>query len=643
MRTVRRLYFYLVALISLEVVVWGVISLARNLFDEVLVGGAANLMATGLSLLLVGIPIFLLHWMLAQRDARRDSEEHDSRVRALFLYAARFGLLTPVAQNLLALISRAALSIFREDFTRALIGSGQTFADNVVAIVVNLVIWVYIEQTLRRDWAEVKESDALVDVRRLYRYVWVLYALLLVCTGVYQVVHYIFFVPEGVTGASAGGLANGLALALVGAPLWAWTWKVIQDSLPQPGERASWLRQIVLYLLSLVGLGGTLASAAVLLALVLRWALGDAHTLSTFFSDASNSLAFLAAFGIVWAYYGRERRLALADVGNPARRSALERFYAYILSLAGNISTYFGLAVLLNTLVEMAMSHAQWPDVYRTSIANCLATLAVGLPLWLTNWPAQQAQARQQDLVGEQARRSVLRKGYLYLVLFSTVIGAMGTAGSIFFLVLSTLLGNNPEANFWLAFNQRGVAFIQVGVWLAYHLRMLLQDGKFAQRTLRDRHAGFSTLILQSNEGHFSGLLTAALQQQAPHIPVRMCSLEDGSINEALGTSSAVVLPAGLALQPPEGLRAGLETFAGQRIVVPEAAERWTWLGAAPRGERDLAKETARAVRLLAEGQEFQPAGPANAWSVVGYVLGVLFALQILMVLAAIGINLVAR
>ena len=40
MRTIRRLYFYAVALVSLEVVVWGVIGLARTVLAANLVGGA---------------------------------------------------------------------------------------------------------------------------------------------------------------------------------------------------------------------------------------------------------------------------------------------------------------------------------------------------------------------------------------------------------------------------------------------------------------------------------------------------------------------------------------------------------------------------------------------------------------------------
>ena len=40
MKTVRRLYFYAVAFISLEIVLWGLIGLLRSIVDETVGGGA---------------------------------------------------------------------------------------------------------------------------------------------------------------------------------------------------------------------------------------------------------------------------------------------------------------------------------------------------------------------------------------------------------------------------------------------------------------------------------------------------------------------------------------------------------------------------------------------------------------------------
>ena len=81
MKTVRRLYFYAVAFISIEVVLWGLIGLARSIVDET-VGGQADALARALALIVVGMPIFLFHWLWAQRLASRDPEERAAGVRA---------------------------------------------------------------------------------------------------------------------------------------------------------------------------------------------------------------------------------------------------------------------------------------------------------------------------------------------------------------------------------------------------------------------------------------------------------------------------------------------------------------------------------------------------------------------------------
>ena len=45
MRTIRRLYFYAVALISLEVVVWGLIGLLRSIFSSRLVNEKSSVLS----------------------------------------------------------------------------------------------------------------------------------------------------------------------------------------------------------------------------------------------------------------------------------------------------------------------------------------------------------------------------------------------------------------------------------------------------------------------------------------------------------------------------------------------------------------------------------------------------------------------
>ncbi len=119
MKTVRRLYFYAVALISVEVVLWGLINLLRSITDET-IGGAADALAQALALVLVGVPIFLFHWLWVQRSSARDEEERTASLRAVFFYAVLIGTLIPVVQNLLALVNRIFIEAVKLDTSRAL-------------------------------------------------------------------------------------------------------------------------------------------------------------------------------------------------------------------------------------------------------------------------------------------------------------------------------------------------------------------------------------------------------------------------------------------------------------------------------------------------------------------------------------------
>ena len=78
MKSIRRLYFYLVAFISIEIVLWGLVGLLRSIVDNAVSGGA-DALAQALALILVGVPIFLIHWLFG---SRRHSWRRQNTIRA---------------------------------------------------------------------------------------------------------------------------------------------------------------------------------------------------------------------------------------------------------------------------------------------------------------------------------------------------------------------------------------------------------------------------------------------------------------------------------------------------------------------------------------------------------------------------------
>src|SRR5512142_2712370 len=274
MKTVRRLYFYAVAFISIEVVLWGLINLMRSIVDET-IGGQADALARALALVLVGVPIFLFHWLWAQRSASRDPEEQTAGLRALFFYAILISTLIPLVQNVLALIDRVFLGAGQLDYGRAIFGHSQPWQDSMIGILMNGIVAAYFWYVLQGEWPRLPDRKTFADVRRLYRYVWLLYSLIMTIFGAQQVLRFLFFVPSNVLGdIGRESLVNGIALLAVGTPVWVYTWRIIQDSITDPAERDSNLRLGVLYLLALGGVITVLTTTAVVLNIVISQILG---------------------------------------------------------------------------------------------------------------------------------------------------------------------------------------------------------------------------------------------------------------------------------------------------------------------------------------------------------------------------------
>jgi hypothetical protein len=630
MSSVRRIYFYLVALIGLEVVVWGVINLARTLFDILPGGGAASILARGLSLIIVGLPIFLVHWRVLQREADSDAEERTTRLRALFLYTARLATLIPLVQNIGALLNRPLLNLVDQSTSLALFGSGQIPADNLIAMVANGIAFYYIERVLRKDWELVHSPDNLTDTRRLYRYVWMLYTLVLAVAGVVFTLRYILYLSSGPNTAITVWLANGLTLVLVYIPLWVWTWQTIEKTRKETGQNATTLRFAALFFLALAGAFVTLGVSSSVLADLLRAVLGETTTLTAFLSENGDRLAVALTLGVVWAYFGRRLSFDISVQTEIQRRAALLRFYRTILALAGNAAVFTAVWRILDVIVDVLLNKVD-VTIGRGPLSGALGLLIVGLPVWLRNWYPLQSEAIASRETGDHARRSIARKSYLYLVLFLTVVGTMVSAGMLLYLLFNQLLGNPPE-NFAADLARNSYSLLLTVLWLIYHLRVLRADNVMAHHAISNQHAIYSTLVIQSSEqAEFTAALTQALERRAPRLPVAIRTLESDSLDESLSDVKAVVLPADSALQPPESLRLWLKNFSGQRLLVPLPVRDWTLLDMPQRGTSEIAKRTAEALADLAEGQQVRPALPTNPWTIVGYVLGALFGLIILL------------
>ena len=626
MKSIRRLYFYLVALISVEVVVWGLVGLLRSIVDKTVSGGA-DALAQALALILVGMPIFLVHWLWAQRVSARDDEEKTATLRAIFLYAVLFGTLIPVVQNLLAFIDRSLIDTARIDSVRALVGGSQTLADNLIAMIMNGIVAAYFWNVLRGEWLTLSDRESFSDVRRLYRYLWMLYGLLMTVFGAQQILQFLFYIPSSVLGDMGREvIVNGTALLIIGTPVWVYSWRLIQDSLTDSAEMGSPLRLSILYILALGGVITVITTAYMVVNVLIMRLLGVNTTFRDIIRQIGGPISVGVPLGAVWAYYGHWLTRHIEAIGNKVRQAGLKRLYNCILAFIGLVVSFVGVSVLFAFIIDMLTSKAFLiGDSNRSNLSTAVSSLIVGLPLWLMTWRPMQAEALLQNEFGDHARRSVLRKTYLYLALFTSVIGGMATAvGLVYQLIRVALMGDAGSDFVNTLLNLTQILFL-FGIVLVYHLQVLRADGASTADALAEKQNQFNVLIVDSGNG-FVDTVKAALLKLGSKVQIMIATPTE----KPNANFSAIVISDAVAVYAPEWIR----SFSGNRIIVQNEAQNLVWA--------DDAAQAAQSVQSLAEGQEIQKKKQTRSvWMYVVYVFAAFFALQLLFLLLALGISLV--
>ena len=634
MKTIRRLYFYAVAFISVEVVLWGIIGLLRSIFSTQDITSSVTALASALALIFVGVPIFLIHWFWAQRVSAQDGEENSASIRAIFLYGILIGTLIPAVQNFLAFINRTLLATANLSQYRAVVGGSQSWPDNLIAALVNLLIAVYFWNILKANWAKLVEPENFAEIRRLYRFIWVLYGLLLVIYGVQQALSYVFTFPTAVLGDIGRETAvNALALMVVGSPIWYYSWRLLQDALADSAERESYLRLGLLYLVTLSGSIVTLVAGGNLLYLILVQVLGEGEAWLEFLRQLGGPISIGVPMGVLWGYYGKWLNQQFSFDENLPRREGKRRLYHYILSFLGLGSTVFGLLYLFSVLIDLMLGDSYLGENgLGEPISGALATLIIGLPVWLADWRPMQAQAFNDSVVGDHARRSVVRKSYLYLVLFASVIGGMVTAGTLVFQLISQLLGDG-DPDFWNIILNNLLGLVVFVVMLAYHLLALRRDGAVRSDALVEKQSHFQVVVFD-HDGKFGEGVKAMFTKRAPALPVIVVNANDFPADLK---ADAVVMPGSAAVNTPEKLEAWIRSFNGNKLIVSDEAAGVFWMN-------DF-EQAADSAKSMAEGQELRPQSSkrtTSLWTYVAYVFAALFACQLLFGLLMFGISMVA-
>jgi hypothetical protein len=631
MRTVRRIYVYAVAFLSLQAVLWSAIGLAQLIVGPQLLGGLApERLASLLAILIVALPAYLIHWWLARRQTLADPEERASALRGVYHYGVLASTAIPIVTNALFALQFIFGRLLAHTAPDWVVSPERTLPELLVLIVLAGVVWAYAEREAAADRKLVAETGRRGELRRIYRFLMCAFGLALVAFGATSLI--VLLLGSRPAGAEAWNYqaARSLAQVVVGAIVWILSWAQAQRSFASGGEEAgSSLRKAYLYLATLVGSLAVLVSAAQVLAYLLERLLGAPASGTPLLHQLARPIAVTVVGATLWAYHARVLAADAAASGVSSVGAGVRRLYHYLISALGLGASIAGALTLIFQLT-------QWGDIrfaeMRETLSLGLATLAVGAPVWLVAWGKMQSSALAAGKDGEEARHSLARRGYLYLTTFAGVIGLLVSAGALAKLLLDMILGATTETPFHdvLSAFLSGAIF---GVVLAYHALAIRRDEQQERLAWTAALEGYAVALI-GPEG-WAAEVGAGLARTLPG--ASLTAYTPSQVGAALQNAGAVVLPASLLSTLPEADRLRLSGYGGLRVVLPGGQEGWAWVGAPEAG---LVSQAQEAGRLIERSVLQQPL--RSPWTVnpAGTVAAVILFLMLLPLAASLVLGL---
>lgn len=605
MVSIRRIYIYIVATVSLLAASIAVISLLQNLVPPSLplpIAARALLIAV----IVIALPFYLGHWFWAQRLAARETDERASVVRRIYLYVLLAVFLGMILGGTVSVLFSFLRLIFGLQASSGTFGPApaplQVLLDAAVTLLVAVPLWLYHELVRRADARAVPDAEHADSIRRFYIYYFAAEGLLLTAYSVQQILRFILYQFGG--SSNVGGipeLVDKVETLVVGAVLWLvfWNWAQFLFKRDQ-GERASALRKLYLYVVVFASASAAVIGATFILAGLLRAALGLRST-----GDIRDPISIIVVAALVWAFHAFVLRQETNVTAESERQASLRRLYWYLVAAIGLAAFLIGLGGDLSVLIRAATGEF-FGDGIKEQLAWFTAALIAGLPIWLLPWWRAQRLAVQNDEIGAAERRSTIRKIYLYFYLLVATLTMLGCAIFVLSRLLTFALGDRSGNNLFVEIVQPlAFALIGAGVWV-YHIYCIRLDGARHQAEQAARRAEFSVAIVDSGQAKFGHALITELNRILPGLTLipqgfAIQGTADAQPNPSAHAPNLVVGAWTMLSAAPVG--EGMDASPVRKLIVPTQVDGADWVGVDATNVQSLAKDAGRMVKRVVEGE----------------------------------------
>jgi hypothetical protein len=518
----RRLYIYIVAAASFGMVLIGLINLGTTALNQLLnatppYSNVRDAYAGFGAVILVGLPVWGIHWWLAQRFAARNAEERASAIRRLYLYVVLAATGIALAIYLRRLIEDAV------GFVLGTSSEGASITRALWAVLVVTAFWLYHFRTAAADRNKVGESGVAATIRRWYAYGLILLGLAFLLFGARNLLQqiWVLLVDRGQVIAPGGLVPTALATMLTGLVIWGFHSQWTSRAPIAEDDQRSTLRAVQRFLALTGCVALALFGASQLLYYGLARILGIEHpggvTTSIVVAVASPA-ATVIVFGLAWLWI--QRQLA-ADAGTTeaTRQAGVRHLYTHLVAFLALATLAIGAAGLLWTLSDQILNSllhhptSEWRD----RISLFITLIVVGAPMWFTHW-------RQSPELAE--RYTLSRRLYLYATLLGSVLAVLISGAIFVYRLLALALGTSDAASGAPVIDMgRALSVVLVAAAIGlYHWRVLRSDA--AARPAPSPAAIPSPLAGQGQRGGMVVTITGATEQQ---VRQALSKLPDGT------------------------------------------------------------------------------------------------------------------
>ena len=479
MLTVRRLYILAAAFIGLllfmhassELLRLAILTFAPDAEFSLGSDWWREQLSLNLALIAVGTPLWLGHWIWAQRLARNSAEEA-SPLRALFFLGVLGVTLIETAEGAGEVLFVPLARLAGNPFETA------NLLDHLAEVVIYGLFWTY--HIRQRPPAQL-QTGAAATITRWYWYAASFGSLGIVVTSLIPLLTTIIQRFIGAESADVSWwelpVVNSVAWIVVGSIGWSFHWAMIQrqTATADSPELRSALRKVYLYLSVGIAAAGALLAIGRILYLILLNILSAVDDQLAF----RDNLAWIIPVAVVaatgWFYHRYHLQQDAALVSELPRQASIRRVYSYLLTAIGISLLAFGAFGVLRLIVGILTGQADTLDLpekfLQQQLSLYVTLLLVGLAAWVWYW-----RQIQHDLGADESgeeRGSLVRRIYLSLVSSASVIAVVIAVGTLLYQGLRSVLGIGSGNDFIDALNINvSLALIAITL-LAYHVRFL--------------------------------------------------------------------------------------------------------------------------------------------------------------------------